>query len=112
ATKELVGGGPSSPSRGDKGDLPFALDTEARLAALQGNGAFDVIEYHSEPWPLVLNADQVVALYATYSNINILSDRDAVLAELGRIARTKFNDRVTRNMVTILYIARRKFTNL
>jgi len=112
ATKELVGNGPSSPSRGDKGDIPFALDTAARLAALQGNGAFDVIEYRREPWLLTFDADQVVALYATYSNINILSDRDAVLAELGRIARTKFNGRVTRNMVTILYIARRKFTNL
>jgi hypothetical protein len=75
-------------------------------------GAFDIIEHRSEPWELVLDSQQVAALYATYSNINILPDRDAVLAELERIARTKFNDRVVRNMVTILYIARRKFTNV
>ena len=112
ATKELVGNGPSSPSRGAGDHLPFALDTVARLGALDRSGAFDVIEHRSEPWELVLDSRQVAALYATYSNINILPDRDAVLAELERIARTKFNDRVIRNMVTILYIARRKFTNI
>ena len=112
ATKDLVGNGPSSPSRGAGDHLPFALDTEARLAALAKSGAFDIIEHRSEPWPLILDAQQVAALYATYSNITILPDRDAVLAELERITRTKFNDRVTRNMVTILYIARRKFTNV
>jgi len=112
ATKELVGNGPSSPSRGAGDHLPFALDTVARLGALRRSGVFDVIEYLSEPWELVLDSRQVAALYATYSNINILPDREAVLAELEHIARTKFNGRVTRNMVTILYIARRKFTNV
>jgi len=112
ATKELVGGGPSSPSRGAGDHLPFALDTSARLAAIAKNGAFDVIEHRSEPWELVLDPQQVAALYATYSNITILPDRDFVLQELERIAHTKFNGRVIRNMVTILYIARRKFTNV
>jgi hypothetical protein len=48
-----------------------------------------------------------VALYATYSNINVRADRGPVLAELGRIARDKFGGRVVRNMTTTLYIARR-----
>jgi SAM-dependent methyltransferase len=34
-------------------------------------------------------------------------DREAVLAELGRIARDDFQGRVTRNMVTSLYMVRR-----
>lgn len=57
--------------------------------------------------PLVLDPDQIVALYATYSNISVRSDREAVLAELGRIARDKFGGRVVRNMTASLYIARR-----
>ncbi|HVW61861.1 MAG TPA: class I SAM-dependent methyltransferase [Puia sp.] len=104
ATKVLLDG-PSSPAEGDR--VPFALDIEARISALQQTGAFDSIEHLSEPWTLTLDADQTIALYATYSNINIRPDRDAVLAELGRIARRDFNGIVTRNMVTILYIARR-----
>jgi hypothetical protein len=35
-------------------------------------------------------------------------DREAVLAELRRIARDQFQGRVTRNMVTSLYVARRR----
>jgi len=48
-----------------------------------------------------------VDLYASYSNITLRPDRDAVLAELGRIAREQFHNRVTRNITTVLYIARR-----
>jgi hypothetical protein len=48
-----------------------------------------------------------VALYATFSEINARQDRQAVLTELGRIARDEFLGRVTRNMTTRLYIARR-----
>jgi hypothetical protein len=56
---------------------------------------------------LVLDADQTVALYATYSNVNARPDRETVLAELGRIALNEFGGRVVRNMTTSLYIARR-----
>jgi len=79
-----------------------------RITALERVGAFDVIEHRADPWSLVLDPAQTVELYATYSNINIRSDREAVLAELGRIARTEFNGSVTRNMTTSLYIARRR----
>jgi SAM-dependent methyltransferase len=87
---------------------PFALDTVARLSALEQSGAFDVIECEHRLWEWVLDADAVVALYATYSNIQVRPDRDAVLTELGRIAREQFNGAVTRNMVTSLYLARRR----
>jgi SAM-dependent methyltransferase len=106
ATKILLNA-PSSPSAGG-GDTPFALDADARLAALERSRAFDRVEHQTSPWELILDSDQTVALYATYSNINIRPDREAVLAELGRIARHKFHGRVTRNMVTTLYVARRR----
>jgi SAM-dependent methyltransferase len=106
ATKALLSG-PSSPSAGAR-NIPFALDVEARVAALERARVFGAIEHRTSAWPLVLDPDQTVALYATYSDINIRGDREAVLAELGRIARDEFHGRVTRNMTTSLYIAQRR----
>jgi SAM-dependent methyltransferase len=106
-TTKLLLNGPASPSAGT-GDMPFALDTEARLAALERTHAFDTVEHRNTAWPLVLDPGQTVALYATYSNINIRPDREAVLTELGRVACDEFQGRVTRNMITSLYIARRR----
>ena len=105
ATSRLTGG-PRSPSQGERG-VPFALDSAARLAALRHASGFDVIDHKVSRWPLVLDAEQTVALYATYSNITAHPDRDHVLAEIGRIARDEFGGRVIRNMTTSLYIARR-----
>ena len=106
ATKALLTG-PSSPSAGAR-DIPFALDADARVAALERTGAFEAIEFQASAWPLILDPDQTVALYATFSNINIRPDREAILAELGRIARDEFHGSVTRNMTTSLYTARRR----
>lgn len=106
ATKSLLNR-PLSPSA-ENGEMPFALDAEARLAALERTDAFDNVEYRTSTWSLVLDPDQTVALYATYSNINIRPDREDVLTELRRIARDEFQGCVTRNMVTSLYVARRR----
>jgi SAM-dependent methyltransferase len=106
ATKTLLDG-PASPSAGLR-DIPFALDAEARMGALERTGAFDAIEYQASAWSLVLDPDQTVALYATFSNINIRPDREAILAELGRMAADEFHGSVTRNMTTSLYTARRR----
>ena len=106
ATKSLLDG-PSSPSAGN-GEIPFALDSEARLGALAQSGAFEDVEHRASHWSIVLDADQTVALYATYSNVNIRPDRERVLAQLHRIALDEFDGRVTRNMVTSLYVARRR----
>jgi len=105
ATKDLLGP-PANPSAGERG-IPFALDSAARLAALKQTGAFDVAEDRTSRWPLILDADQTVALYATYSNVIARPDREDVLAEIGRIARDVFLNRVVRNMTTSLYVARR-----
>jgi SAM-dependent methyltransferase len=107
ATKVLLDG-ERSPSEGG-GNLSFPQDVKARLDAIERVGAFDVVEHRTSSWSLVLDSDQIVSLYATYSNINIRSDREAVLAELGRIARIEFKGSVTRNMITSLYITRRRF---
>lgn len=104
ATKDFLDK-PLSPSAGN-GEVPFALEAEARLAALDRANAFDSIEHRTSTWSLVLDADQTVALYATYSNVNIRPDREDVLGELRRIAKDEFHDCVTRNMVTSLYVAR------
>jgi SAM-dependent methyltransferase len=106
ATKILLDG-PSSCSAG-AADLPFALDAKARLAALERTHAFDSVDHRTSAWTLILDPDQTVALYATYSNVNIRPDREAVLTELGRVARDEFHGRVIRNMVTSLYVARRR----
>jgi SAM-dependent methyltransferase len=106
ATRNLLGP-PLSPSAGN-GEVPFALDAEARLAALERTNAFDNIEHLTRAWPLFLTPDQTVGLYATYSNVIIRPDREEVLNELHRIARDDFRGRVTRNMVTSLYVAQRR----
>jgi hypothetical protein len=106
ATKSILDG-PSSPSAGN-GETPFALDAEERLAAIARTDAFENIEHRTSRWSIVLDPDQTVALYATYSNINIRPDREDILAQLSRIAGDKFHGRVTRNMVTSLFVAQRR----
>jgi SAM-dependent methyltransferase len=106
ATKDLLGALNSS-SAGESDTPSFGSDSVARLAALKRMGAFDVTEHRASRWPLLLDADQTVALYATFSNISARLDRAAVLNEIGRIARDVFDNRVVRNMTTSLYIARR-----
>ncbi len=88
ATRNLLGP-PLSPSPGN-GEASFALDAEARLAALERTSAFDNIEHLTCTWPLFLTPDQTVALYATYSNVIIRPNREEVLNELHRIARDDF----------------------
>lgn len=103
ATRHLLQG-PAYPT-GESG-ISFGLDVAARLAAVKRSGAFDIAEHEARGWSLILNAQQTVALYASYSNIVARPDREAVLAEIGRIARDEFGDSVVRNMTTSLYIAR------
>lgn len=105
ATQALLGG-LHSPSRG-AGGPPFALCDAARVGALRRAGAFDMISHRREAWTLRLTADEVQRLYATYSPIVARADRAAVLAELRRIAIDAFGGHATRNMTTILYVARR-----
>lgn len=105
ATAPILGG-LRSPSDTDRGP-PFALDDAARVGALQRSGTFEAIAHRRDPWTLTLAAADVSRLYGTYSPIAARPDRVVVLAELERIAREQFGGWVTRNMTTILYVARR-----
>jgi SAM-dependent methyltransferase len=110
ATDALLSDGPKSPSGGGRRGVPFALQVNARKSAFGRCGAFADISHEARPWELVLTADQTVALYSTYSNITAYppDERREVLAELRRIAEDTFGGRVVRNMVTSLYLARRR----
>jgi SAM-dependent methyltransferase len=108
ATDALLSDGPRSP-QSEKG-TGNALRTNDWMSAFGRCGAFEDIAHRREAWELVLNPDEVVALYATYSNIVAYppDERAEVLGELRRIAANAFAGRVVRNMVTILYTARRR----
>jgi len=109
ATRALLEDGPRSPSHGGRAGVPFALATGARLSAFGRCGAFRDISHEARPWTLELDADQTVALYATFSDMTArpADEQRQVLGQLRRIAEDEFGGRVTRNMITILYTARR-----
>ena len=90
--------------------LPFALDTAARQNEIRSSGAFDEPSYAAYYWTLRLSTQQVGALYATYSPISRLpaEQRSAILDQLMSIAERDFGGTVVRNMVTPVYVARRK----
>jgi len=106
ATQSLFAAAPRPSRRTDADHV--ALDAGARIAAIERTGAFDEVEHRARAWSLVLDPDQTVALYASYSTIDARPDREAVLAELRRVARDQFGGRVIRNMITSLYVARRR----
>ena len=109
ATDALLRDGPKSPSQNAKGTAN-ALSTNDWKSAFGRSGAFEDLAWRREAWELVLDPHQVVALYSTYSNIAAYppDERWRVLAELRRIAADEFDGRVVRNMLTILYTARRR----
>lgn len=110
ATDALLNDGPRSPSNSGRGGVPFALQVNARLSAFGRCGAFEAMSHETRAWDLVLTAEQTVRLYATYSDMTARppEEQREVLAKLRRIAEQEFGDRVVRNMLTILYTARRR----
>ena len=110
ATFALLDDGPRSPFQGLPGQRSFALNVNARRSAFGRCGRFSDLAWERRFWDLVLDPDEVVALYATYSHMTARppDERRAVLAKLREIAADQFAGCVTRNMVTILYTARRR----
>ncbi|HEX2594524.1 MAG TPA: class I SAM-dependent methyltransferase [Rhizomicrobium sp.] len=109
ATQPLLASLATTPSWNPSWKHPFALDREARFGDLQAGGIFDSIEDMRWSWTLVLDPAQVRALYATYSHITTMDEpeRERVLDGLFDIATREFGGRVERNMITVLYMARR-----
>jgi SAM-dependent methyltransferase len=111
ATNDLLNDGPRSISHGGRRGVPPAQNVNARKSAFGRNGRFEAIEHRTQAWDLVLDPDQVVALYSTFSDMTArpADERRSVLAELHRIASAPpFEGRVVRNMLTILDTARRR----
>jgi len=107
ATTGLLGPPAMTPSGSDA--LPYALDADARHADLHATGAFTDLVFERRNWTLVIDAAQVRALYATYSNITTRpqAERERLLDGLAEVAERQFAGRVERNMVTSLVAARR-----
>jgi SAM-dependent methyltransferase len=107
ATTPLLEGLERSPSQGEEGRGPHALDTEARVAALATAG-FDAIEHELVRWQTSWDTNGIRALYGTFSPIARLDEprRKKILNEIAHIAREDFGGRVERTLVTSLYTAR------
>lgn len=109
ATQTILQPLSSSPS-GGLDTVPFALDTPARLRDFSSTGQFETPEYMVYRWTFVLNTEQVGALYATFSSISRLPEeqRKTILYQLMEVAERHFGGTVERNMVSPVYVARRK----
>jgi SAM-dependent methyltransferase len=99
-----------SPSAGREGGPPFALDVDARLAALDSAGFVDA-QHDVVRWTTSWDTPRVRALYSTFSPIQRLEQerREAILDEIARVAERDFEGRVTRTLLTSLYTTRRPY---
>jgi SAM-dependent methyltransferase len=104
ATGPLLDGLAASPSRGDEGRPRYALDTDARLDALEAAG-FRELRHEVVRWSARWDANEIRALYRSFSPIARLraDRRDDLLDEIARIARERFHDRVERTLLTSIY---------
>lgn len=108
ATAHLFSGHPTSPSGGGTVELPFGLDTAARLADFAAAGLVaDLPEVLR--WTLRLDTNAMRRLYATYSNVSALpaDERARLLDGLAEVAERQFGGVVERNLTTSVYTARR-----
>lgn len=110
ATTTLLGGLAVSPS-GAPGQLPYALDREARFADARAAG-FTSTDYLESRWSLELSTIQVGQLYEGFSHIQRLApeDRTVLLQKLMQVADDQFGGSVIRNMTTCLYLYRAQST--
>lgn len=108
ATSPLLAGLHASPSAGEARRPAHALDSEARLAALQRAG-FGSIEHEVVAWQARWDTEGIRALYATFSPIARLEEKQRmdILDEISRIADVDFGGQVERTLLTSLYTARR-----
>jgi len=109
ATQTILQPLASGPSGGPD-TVPFALDIPSRLRDFINTGQFETPEYMAYRWTSVLNTEQVGSLYATFSSISRLpkEQRKAILDQLMEVAEKQFEGRVEKNMVSPIYVARRK----
>jgi len=109
ATDHLFTNTASSPSHGEQGRPPFALDRERRLHDLASAG-FSNAEVDIWRWTLTYDTKRLIGLYNTFSPIQALAPdrRQKMLREIARIADEQFGGRADRPFVTALYTAQRR----
>jgi SAM-dependent methyltransferase len=97
-----------SPTAGDPGRPPYALDVEARSAALDAAG-FEDLAHEQIRWSARWDAAGIRALYGTFSPIARIAEprRTRVLDGIAEVAERDFGGTVERQLVTSLYTARR-----
>lgn len=108
ATSPLLDDLDSSPTSGEEGRPPHALDIEARVAALEDVG-YRAIEHEVIRWSASWDANGIRALYGTFSPIARLDEdrRTPILDCIARIAERDFAGHVERTLLTSLYTARK-----
>jgi SAM-dependent methyltransferase len=108
ATSPLLDDLQASPTRGEEGRPAYALDSEARLAALHVAG-FEDAEHEVVRWGASWDTEGIRALYGTFSPIARLDDarKGEILDGVARIAKLEFGGRVERTLRTSLYTAHR-----
>lgn len=108
AIDPLLEGLDRSPTSGEDGRPSYALDTEARIAALEAAG-FESPEHELIRWSANWDTTGIRDLYATFSPIARLDDerRATILGEIARIAEQNFGGHVERTLRTSIYTARR-----
>ncbi len=97
-----------SPTAGESGRPRYALDTQARIAALAAAG-FESPEHELIRWSASWDTKGIRDLYATFSPIASLDTerRKAILGEIAGIAEQNFGGRIERTLRTSIYTARR-----
>ena len=104
ATEDLLSPLAESPS-GAPNDVPYALDRAAREADAKTAG-FGGVDYFESKWTVVLEPEQIGALYGGFSHIQRLDEesRTKILSQLMELAATRFGGRVERNVTSCLYV--------
>jgi SAM-dependent methyltransferase len=87
----------------------FGDDRKRRIADLTATGAFEHVSVDDWHWTLELDAKRAQALFGTFSPILALeaSERERVLAEIGRVVDEQFGGLAERHCVTVMYTAKR-----
>ncbi|HUK92062.1 MAG TPA: class I SAM-dependent methyltransferase [Blastocatellia bacterium] len=109
ATRSLLRALERSPAVGSSVRPQYALDVEARTAAIRSVAGFTDISYELLRWKAVYDAEKLRALYATFSPIALLDpeERDRVLDAVQSIAERDFDGSVERQILTPVYLARK-----
>ncbi len=91
------------------GSLPFALQTDDRIADLSTGGHFTNINATTYRWVLKLNADTVRGLFNTFSHVSTMASpqRERFLDKLGEMVENNYQGHLALPSITRLYIAQR-----